>query len=115
MRREMQQQQFAQTDLLDKTTFQQRALQNPMVAKYADRVEQTLQEMRSKGQTAPRESILKFLVGEEVLNKAPAAVAKAAKAASKPASRPLRARGNAAPSGPAEDADLEERLSKLSF
>jgi ATP-dependent Lon protease len=115
MRREMQQQQFAQGDMTDKLAFQQRALENPMVAKYVNRVEETLANMRSKGQTAPRESILKFLIGEEVLNKAPAAVAKAARTSVKSVSKPLRARGNAAPSGRDEDADLEERLSKMTF
>ena len=116
MRREVQQQQFAQADMTDKIGFQQRALQNPMVAKYVDRVEETLATMRAKGQTAPRESILKFLIGEEVLNKAPAAVAKATRAAAKSVSKPLRSRGNAAAaSGKDDDADLEERLSKLSF
>lgn len=116
MRREVQQQQFAQADMTDKIGFQQRALQNPMIAKYVDRVEETLAAMRAKGQTAPRESILKFLIGEEVLNKAPAVVAKATRAASKPVSKPLRSRGNAAASGGRdEDADLEERLSKLTF
>ena len=116
MRREVQQQQFAQADMTDKIGFQQRALQNPMIAKYVDRVEETLATMRAKGQTAPRESILKFLIGEEVLNKAPAVVAKATRAASKPVSKPLRSRGNAAASGGRdEDADLEERLSKLTF
>lgn len=116
MRREVQQQQFAQADMTDKIGFQQRALQNPMIAKYVDRVEETLATMRAKGQTAPRESILKFLIGDEVLNKAPAVVAKATRAASKPVSKPLRSRGNAAASGGRdEDADLEERLSKLTF
>ena len=116
MRREVQQQQFAQADMTDKIGFQQRALQNPMIAKYVGRVEETLATMRAKGQTAPRESILKFLIGEEVLNKAPAVVAKATRAASKPVSKPLRSRGNAAASGGRdEDADLEERLSKLTF
>lgn len=116
MRREVQQQQFAQADMTDKIGFQQRALQNPMIAKYVDRVEETLATMRAKGQTAPRESILKFLIGEEVLNKAPAVVAKATRAASKPVSKPLRSRGNAAANGGRdEDADLEERLSKLTF
>lgn len=116
MRREMQQSQFAQADLMDKTQFQTRALGNPMVAKYADRVEDTLATMRAKGQTAPRESILKFLIGEEVLNKAPAAVQKATRAASsRSASKPLRARGNASSQAGENDADLEDRLSKISF
>lgn len=116
VRREMQQQQFAQADMTDKIAFQNRALQSPMVAKYADRVEETLSNMRAKGQTAPRESILKYLIGEEVLNKAPAAVQKATRAASKSAAKPLRARGNASTSaGRDDDADLEDRLSKMTF
>jgi ATP-dependent Lon protease len=115
MQREMQQQQFSQQDMMDKIAFQQRALQNPMVSKYADRVEETLAQMRAKGQTAPRESILKFLVGEEVLAKAPSSVARATKAAAKPASKPLRARGNASPGAPDDDADLEERVSRMVF
>lgn len=115
MQREMQQQQFSQQDMMDKITFQQRALQNPMVGKYANRVEETLSQMRAKGQTAPRESILKFLVGEEVLAKAPASIAKATKAAAKSSSKPLRARGNASPGAADEDADLEERVSRMTF
>lgn len=115
MRREAQQAQFAQADATDKIGFQQRALQNQMVAKYVDRVEETLATMRSKGQTAPRESILKFLIGEEVLNKAPVAVKKATASAARAVSKPLRARGNAAPGGNSEDSDLEARLAKLTF
>jgi hypothetical protein len=115
MRREIQQQQFVNADASDKIAFQQRALQNPMVAKYADRVEETLATMRAKGNTAPRESILKFLIGEEVLNKAPAAVAKATKANPRSTAKPLRSRGNATAAGTDDDADLEERLSKLTF
>jgi hypothetical protein len=116
IRREMQASQFAQADLTDKMAFQQRVTSNPMLAKYSERVESALQDMRNKGQTAPRESILKFLVGEEVLNKAPGAVQKATRAAANRSSaKPLRARGNAAANTQDADGDLEARLSNLSF
>jgi len=55
-------------ELQDLTTFQAKAIKNPVYAKFSDKVEAKLKEIRGKGQDAPRELVLKVLIGEAVLN-----------------------------------------------
>ena len=53
-------------DLSDKTAFDSKAAQNPRMQKYAERVEQELQKMRTNGQSAPRQAIYLFLLGQDI-------------------------------------------------
>ena len=65
---QMQLQQFKIADTSDKAQFDARAVNSPVHARYAARVEQKLQELRTQqGITAPREDVLKHIVGEAVL------------------------------------------------
>lgn len=65
-------------DLSDKTAFSNLAITKPDLHKrYATRVEEEYQKLRAKGQAAPREAILRFMIGDDAmkgeLKKKPAA------------------------------------------
>jgi hypothetical protein len=61
--------QFNLQDSADRSAFLAESASNPLVAKYANVVEQRLSELRQKqGIWAPRKEILKNVVGELVLN-----------------------------------------------
>ena len=73
------QQQILQAQLqeqTDRAQFQAKAATNPMVGKYLDRVEAELQKLRAVGQNAPRETLLAYLIGQDMLSKTPTAAAK---------------------------------------
>ncbi len=57
----------AANDLNDRAAYNLRAAANPMYAKYADRVEAELNRIRSQGGNAPREEVLKYVVGQDAL------------------------------------------------
>jgi hypothetical protein len=65
--RMMQQTQHQAADLADKTAFDAMCQTNPRYRKYAGEVEQRLATLRSQGQTAPRDAILRYVIGEKVL------------------------------------------------
>lgn len=74
-------------DMRDRTDFDRLAVTNPKVHKmYCERVEQELGKMRAKGQDAPRLALLRFMIGNDVmdgkLKSKPKAKASAAAAAS---------------------------------
>jgi hypothetical protein len=61
-------QQFNMVDAADKARYDAIAISNPVYGKYAAKVEQKLAELRREQNiTAPREEVLKHLVGEMVL------------------------------------------------
>ena len=101
-------------DTTDLTQYQMKAAANPIYARYADRVEQTLADLRSKGMTAAREKVLAFVIGEDALRKAaPGGKAKAgAQRVAAAKGRPVSARGDgrAASSGGDDVASLASRL-----
>lgn len=60
---------FQAHDLADKTSFGQLALTKAAIYKrYSERVEQEIKNMREKGQNAPREAVLRFLIGQDALD-----------------------------------------------
>jgi len=106
-------------DTADRSEYAAKAQTNATYAKYKDRVEQRLQQMRQQGNNAQREAILKFLVGEDAL--APKAQKAASKQKDEAAARVTKARGeptNArsdarAGGGKAKLKDLEKRLTDV--
>lgn len=108
-------------DTADRSEYAAKAQSNAVYARYKDKVEQRLNEMRAQGRgNAPREAILKFLIGEDALS------GKTAKTSSKQkdeaAARVTKARGE--PIGARSDAragsggksklkDLEKRLTDV--
>lgn len=55
-------------DAADRASFQAKAAFDPRYKKYADRVEQVLADERRQGRDFPRETVLKFVLGEAVIN-----------------------------------------------
>lgn len=113
------QQQIIQMQLqeqADRAQFQAKAATNPMVGKYLDRVEAELQKLRAVGQNAPRETLLAYLIGQDMLSKTPAAAAKQrAASASRVKSAqgsPPNSRGNAR-AGRADGDSIEELEARL--
>ena len=55
-------------DMQDRTAFDRLQISNPKVYKlYQDKVEKALGDMRSKGQDAPRLALLRFMIGNDVM------------------------------------------------
>jgi hypothetical protein len=55
-------------DMQDKSAFDRLEISNPKVYKlYADKVEKALGEMRGRGQDAPRLALLRFMIGNDVM------------------------------------------------
>lgn len=104
---------FQVKDGQDQARFQAQAAIDPLYAKYSDKVEKALAEMRSKGTTAEREKILKYFVGEEVVEKRTSAgIAKIKEAAAQRVAaatgKPIGARGEI--NGGKKGKTAEERL-----
>lgn len=81
MRAELARIRFESQDNADKVAFDALAARSPVAGKLKDDVEARLREMRATGMTAPRETILKYLIGERALGNAGRATGKARKAA----------------------------------
>ncbi len=120
MQRQQQMIQMQLQEQADRAQFQAKAATNPMVGKYADRVEAELQKLRAAGQNAPRETLLAYLIGQDMLTKTPAAAAKQrAASASRVKSAqgtPPNSRSNARAGSDGESLDeLEARLAGKVF
>jgi hypothetical protein len=56
-------------EMQDKTAFERLAMSNPKVYdRYKDKVETALTNMRQQGQNAPRLALLRFLIGDDMMN-----------------------------------------------
>lgn len=64
---------FEAQDAADKAAFAALCAQNPAAAKVQDRVETYLADMRKAGTTAPRETVLRYVLGDMALSRAPRA------------------------------------------
>jgi hypothetical protein len=100
MQQSLQQIRFESQDSADRTEFEALAARNPAAAKMKDDVEKALADMRRTGQTAPRKTILAYLIGQRALERAPRAKGKAERNAAasrdRHAARPGSGRGDAA-------------------
>ncbi len=60
---------FQAHDVADRTAFNQLAITKPAIHKrYAERVEAEIVRMRASGQNAPREAVLRYLIGNDALD-----------------------------------------------
>jgi translation initiation factor IF-2 len=106
-RRENQQQlnmlHFQTTDRLDKQAYDATARTSKVHQQYRSQVEQVLASERAQGRNPDREIILKYLVGNDVLERgaraAPAQRSAAARRVNGQRTQPTGARGNVAPAG----------------
>ena len=68
-------------DSTDRADFASACAANPALAKVKDEVETRLKEARSRGVDVPRETLAKFILGEQILSRVPKAKARAEKRA----------------------------------
>jgi hypothetical protein len=61
--------QAQQQEFADRTAFQAQCASNPLYAKYAPKVEGKLAELRTQGTNAPREAVLRWLIGDAALSR----------------------------------------------
>lgn len=106
---------FRNHDISDRQTFRALGETNPSAKKYEAEVEHRLQLLRASGQNAPRESILKFLLGERVLTarKSPKAQAQRDAAERRVERQSVtlpRGKGERGSRAGSKSADLEKRL-----
>lgn len=76
-----QQLQFQAQESADRTAYDALAARNPVAAKFKDDVEARLAQMRATGTTAPRETILRWVIGDRAMANAGRATGKAKRAA----------------------------------
>lgn len=95
-------------DVADSTRFSQLAVTKPAIYnRYKDRVEAELVKMRQNGQSAPREAILRFLIGNDAID-GKLTRKKAAPAADTPSSP----RGGRLPPGAKTDVQVGKGMSE---
>ncbi len=94
---------FNAQDSADRTAYEAMAARTPIAAKLKADVEARLADMRKNNMTAPRETILKYLIGERALSNTTRSTTKARKAAdgrqAQNAARPVNGRGDAVETG----------------
>lgn len=116
--RERQADRFEAMDRSDRDMYAERARTNPRYKKYQGEVERRLRLLRAQGQNAPRDSILKFIVGERVLDGAGSPrTTQERKDAKRRVEREEvtlpRGRGDNRGRGGSKRADLEKRLANV--
>lgn len=108
----LQQIEFNSQDSADRTAFEALASRTPAAAKLRTEVEARLADMRRTGVTAPRETILKYLIGERALANASRATGRAQRTAAnnrgQQQGRPSGARGDTAPPATGRNANTPE-------
>lgn len=60
---------FQSADAADFSAYQAKVARSDVHSRYAGKVEEMLAGMRKKGMTAPREEVLKYIIGNEALQK----------------------------------------------
>ncbi len=101
-------------DQIDALKFETLKSRDPVVAKMADRVEETFRNARQRGLAISREEALQFVLGQEVLKRK--TVSSGRKATSRPAQPTKGVSGKSrASSVEKEDADFEERMKSYTF
>lgn len=109
---------FEAQDSADKTAFNALCASNKAAAAVKDEVEAKLKEMRAAGTTAPRETVLRYILGDRALARAPRAVAKAERQATanheRQQGRPASGRGDASASDGRKAGDVAARNKRLS-
>jgi len=113
MQYKLDQMEIMRKDDRDRAEFHAKAAHDPLYKKYADEIERSYQDGLKRGVTAPREDLLAWRLGKELLqNKNAGGQEKKAKAAKKidsVTSKPATARGDVAASK-SSGKSLEERL-----
>jgi len=108
---------FQMADSADRTAFEGLCARNPVAAKLKTNVEDYLAEMRRNGTTAPRETVLRYVIGDRALANAPRATTRARNTADanrqRQAARPGAARSDAGGSSRTATNEAEARRKRL--
>jgi hypothetical protein len=115
---QMSQMQMQMAEQNDRTQYQTQARVDPLYAKWGPRVEGKLAEMRANGQNAPRDVVLRYLIGEAALERRGSKAGKAEVAQAQNRVRAARTRpGNAGSDTQStrrsSEASLERRLENV--
>lgn len=103
----------------DRVAYDALAARVPAAAKYRQDVEDRLAEMRAQGTTAPRETVLRWVIGDKALANATKATSKAQRSADanrqRNTTRPSNGRGDTPPSNDRGNSAsaLEKRLANV--
>lgn len=94
---------FETKDTADKASYDALAARKPVAAKLRNEVEARLADMRKSGTTAPRETVLRWVIGDRALANEGKATGKARKSAAgrqeRQAARPANGRGDTVSEG----------------
>jgi hypothetical protein len=108
---------FTAQDSADRTAFEGLCSRNPVAARYKDAVETELQRLRATGSTAPRETILKYVIGDKALAGAPKARARAERAAAanrtRQSAKPSSSRSDVGSSSGRGGSEAQQRVKRL--
>lgn len=105
--------QFESRDAADTARFYAKSAKNPDILKMEDRIEKEVQRLRTSGQFVPREAIMTFMLGQDVMAaraRKAASGGKQSKVAEEAGKRVEKARGE--PTRPRSDKGGKERLSE---
>lgn len=108
---------FRMADTADKTAFDALCDRNPSAAKLKGEVETQLAAMRANNTTAPRETILRYLIGDRALQRAPQAKGRAEKKAAenkaRQTARPVQGRSDVARDTGRRGSEQQARAKRL--
>ena len=110
--------QFQMQDSGDKSAFHALCASDPTAARYKDRVESKLTELRSQGQNVSREALFTFMFGQDVRAKSGQAKAKQGKDGERRIQRQKVAPGNSRGDATANrrgEQSLEDKLANVTF
>jgi hypothetical protein len=104
---------FAANDSSDRAAFERLEITKPKVYKrYAERVEKAVNEMRAKGQNAPRLAVLRLLIGDDIMNGKIGAKSSKAKAADTDAGSASSSVSRGKTPGARSDVSSKQRLTE---
>jgi hypothetical protein len=108
---------FQTADSADRTAFDGLCARNPVASKLRDNVESYLADMRRNGTNAPRETVLKYVIGDRALANAGRATGKARRTAednrSRQAARPSSPRNDTRGESSRSGSEREARAKRL--
>lgn len=114
---EARQARFEAQDMVDRSKFESKMASDPRRSKYADRVEEAIQQERSQGRNASREAVYFYMLGKDIAEGKLKTKAKGAAAPAVPRGKPAGVRsdvqGRGRPSS--EKEKLRSRLENMNI
>jgi hypothetical protein len=115
-RNEARQARMEAADMVDRTRFESKMTSDPRRAKYADRVEEAIQQERSQGRNASREAVYFYMLGKDIAEGKLKSKPKAASAPAVPRGKSAGVRSDVpARSGRTEQDKRRDRLANMNI